>query len=173
MGALSTASLGRAHDLGSGDDNEAVLLEVSISARWGPAVGSIPHPGSELPVPPIAEDLDPLVLRVEGGQPREQLRLILRDDDERAFHVAGPRDDQKKDLATPLPQNDGNLRRFVRRGKYKANPPRDPPPRLIAVHLPNVVLLLTDAEYIRRVKRGKWWKPAQATAKRAVAAATP
>jgi hypothetical protein len=49
----------------------------------------------------------------------------------------------------------------------------DPPAGLIAVPVPKAVLLLSEAEYIRGVKRGKWWKRAQATAKREVAALTP
>jgi hypothetical protein len=61
-----------------------------MGARWGPAIGSAPHPSPGVRVPPIEENLQPLLIAVEGGQSLEQLRLIARDDDETARHVAGP-----------------------------------------------------------------------------------
>jgi len=42
----------------------------------------------------------------------------------------------------------------------------DPPSGLIAVPVPQAVLLLTEAEYVRGQKRGKWWRRRQAEAKR-------
>ena len=67
-----------------------MLAEVGMGARWRPAVGSASHRDPGFPVPSIEEDFDPLLLVVEGGQSLEQLRLIARDDDETARHVAGP-----------------------------------------------------------------------------------
>jgi len=49
----------------------------------------------------------------------------------------------------------------------------DPPPGHIAVRVPKAVLLLTDAEYVRGLRRGTWWKRAQAVAKREADAVTP
>ena len=61
-----------------------------MEARWGPAVGFASHPSPGVPVPPIEENLQPLLIAVEGGQSLEQRRLIARDDDETARHVPGP-----------------------------------------------------------------------------------
>jgi hypothetical protein len=44
--------------------------------------------------------------------------------------------------------------------------PTDPPPGPIAVPVPKAVLLLTEAEYLRGLRRGKWWRRTQAEAKR-------
>src|SRR5512135_2590080 len=49
----------------------------------------------------------------------------------------------------------------------------DPPPGLIAVPVPKAVLLLTHAEYVRGVERGKWWTRIQAEATREADAVTP
>jgi len=48
--------------------------------------------------------------------------------------------------------------------------PTTPPPGLIAVPVPKAVLLLTEAEYLRGVKRGKWGKRTQEASKREAAA---
>jgi len=48
-----------------------------------------------------------------------------------------------------------------------------PPPGLIAVPVPKAVLLLTEAEYVRGLKRGKPWKRMQAEAKREADVVTP
>ena len=52
-------------------------------------------------------------------------------------------------------------------------PPPDAPPALIAVPVPKAVLLLTEAEDIRAIKRGKWWKRTHAAGKREADAVTP
>ena len=49
----------------------------------------------------------------------------------------------------------------------------DPPSGLIGVPVPKAVLLLTEAEYVRGSRRGKWWKQIQAEAKREADAVTP
>lgn len=48
----------------------------------------------------------------------------------------------------------------------------DPPSGLIAVPVPKAVLLLTEAEYVRGIRRGKWWTRIQAEAKRKADALT-
>jgi len=47
-----------------------------------------------------------------------------------------------------------------------------PAPGLILVPVLTAVLLLTYAEYVRGLKRGKWWKRTHATARREAAALT-
>ena len=49
----------------------------------------------------------------------------------------------------------------------------DPPPGLIAVLVPKVVLLLAEAEYVRGITRGQWWRRTHAPAEREAAALTP
>jgi len=44
--------------------------------------------------------------------------------------------------------------------------PSDPPPGHIAVPVPKAVLLLTEAEYVRGLKRGKWWRRREAMERR-------
>jgi len=48
----------------------------------------------------------------------------------------------------------------------------DPPSGLIAVPVSQAVLLLTEAEYGRGIRRGTWWTQIQAEAKRKAAAVT-
>ena len=49
----------------------------------------------------------------------------------------------------------------------------DPPSGLIAVPVPKAVLLLTEAEYGRGIRRGTWWPQIQAEAKRKADTVTP
>jgi hypothetical protein len=49
-----------------------VVLEVSIGARWGPAVEFVAHPGPGLPVSLIETDFDPVLIAVERGQGVQQ-----------------------------------------------------------------------------------------------------
>jgi hypothetical protein len=42
----------------------------------------------------------------------------------------------------------------------------DPPPGLIPVPLKGATLLLTQAEYLARIRRGKWWRRSQAMQRR-------
>jgi len=53
------------------------------------------------------------------------------------------------------------------------NPLTDPPPSLIAVPVPKAFLLLTYAEYVRGVKREKWWQRNQAEVKHEADAVAP
>lgn len=45
--------------------------------------------------------------------------------------------------------------------------PAAPPLGFVAVPIPKALLLLTEAEYVRGIRRGKWWKRTQAEAQRA------
>ena len=56
--------------LGPEDDDEAVVLEVSIEARWGPAVPRFPPPTLGRRVSPIETDFDLALLAVNRGQGR-------------------------------------------------------------------------------------------------------
>jgi hypothetical protein len=96
-----------------------MLMEVGMGARWGPAIGSAPHPSPGVPVPPIEENLQPLLIAVEGGQSLEKLRLIARDDDETARHVAGPPSCEREAGNALTTFRCVTVRRFVRRGKHK------------------------------------------------------
>ena len=101
-------------------------------------------------MPPIEEDFEPLLVAVEGSQSRELPRLIARDDDEKARHVAGPPSCEREAgnaLATFKLQT---LRRFVRRGKHKMTPPPDPPPGFVAVPLKGAVPGVCDVWVMRR-----------------------
>ena len=83
---LPNESAGMAHELEPGNHNKTVVLEVSIGVRWGPAVGSVAHPGQGLPLPSIEADFDVRLMGIDGGQSRPQFRLIPRDDDETRKH---------------------------------------------------------------------------------------
>jgi hypothetical protein len=43
---------------------------------------------------------------------------------------------------------------------------KDRPPGLIAVPVRKAILLLRHAEYVRGIRRGKWWRRTQAEARR-------
>lgn len=124
-------------------------------------------------MPPIVEDFEPLLLAVEGGQSREQRRLITRDDDKKARHLAGPPSARGKQELRQQHLSCLTLGRFIRRGKHKTNPPTDPVPGVSAVPLRKAVLRLTQAMYVRGRKGGKYWKCLHAEAKCEVAALTP
>jgi len=49
----------------------------------------------------------------------------------------------------------------------------DPPPALIAVPVSKALPLLTEAEYVRGIRRGKWRQRRQAEVKREVATLAP
>jgi hypothetical protein len=49
----------------------------------------------------------------------------------------------------------------------------DPPPALIAVPVSKALPLLTEAEYVRGIRRGKWRQRRQAEVKREVATLDP
>lgn len=126
-----------------------------MGARWGPAVGSASHRGLGVPVPPVEEDLDPLLIAVEGGQSLEQPRLITRDDDETARHVVGPPSSEREAGNALATFKLRTIRRFVRRGKHKMHPPTDPPPGLVVVPLKGVVLVIPERVYVAGLRLGK------------------
>jgi hypothetical protein len=49
----------------------------------------------------------------------------------------------------------------------------DPPSGLIAVPVPKAILLLTEAEYLAGIRRGKWWRRRQAETRRATSGPSP
>lgn len=53
-----------------GNHNKAVVLEVSVGARWETTVGSVAHPGAEFPLPSIKADLDPRLMGVHESELR-------------------------------------------------------------------------------------------------------
>ena len=112
--------------LGPGDHDEAVVLEVSIGARWGPTVASVALPGPGLPLPAIEADLDTRLMGVHEGQLRQQFRLIPRDDDEAPFHGVGPHLGPRGTTHTSPALGGRTLRQHVTRGKHKTTIPTDP-----------------------------------------------
>ena len=112
----------------TGDRNIPMRAEVSLGARRGPALGAARARDPGVPAPPIEEDVDPLLLLVEGGQSLDQLRLITRDNDETARHVAGPPRCGREAGNAPATFKLATIRQFVKRGKEKMNPPTNPSP---------------------------------------------
>ena len=107
----------------------------------------------------------------------EVLRLLPRPDCERVklFRDAWP----PRARLAPTGTCDGNRRpetrfRVVRSTDVPAmNPPTDPPPGLIAVPVPKAVLLLTQAAFVRGLKRRKWSKRMEGAFTREAEASTP
>ena len=160
--------MGRAHALGPGNHNKAVVLEVSIGARWVTAVGSIAHPGQGLPLPSIEADLDIRLMGVHEGQLRPQLRLIPRDDDETRKHWLGLLTGVQDGRQCP---SEPHTRTTYATPEGRASTNEDidcSPPGLIPVPLTKgCVLLLPEREYTAGIRRGKWGRRTQAMAARA------
>jgi hypothetical protein len=51
------------------------------------------------------------------------------------------------------------------------HPPTDPPASLVPIPLKRAVLLLTQAEYLAGIRRGKWWRRRVAKERRGLNAA--
>ena len=71
-----------------------MVVEIGIGAHWGTASRRDARSGPGLPLPSIDADFDRRGMSVDSFQPRQQFRLIPRDDDEDVLrgHVAGPRE---------------------------------------------------------------------------------
>ena len=114
-----TREAGRAHDLGPGDHDEAVVSKVSIGARYRPAVGFVAHPGPWQPVPPIETDFDPPHMAVERQQGVQQFGLIPRDNDETRKHWPASRQGRRRDANVPASPDVLTVRQP--RGESKCN----------------------------------------------------
>ena len=158
--------MGRTHELGPGNHNKAVVLEVSIGVRWGPAVGLVAHPGAGLPLPSIEADLDIFLMGVHEGQLRQQLRLIPRDDDETPFHGAGPHDGPGGTAKAPPAFAWGTVRQDVKRGKDKPTMPTVPFGLMAAPLAQGCFVRLTEAKYLAGLRRGTGWRRRRAILQR-------
>ena len=89
VGACASKHVKESADwLRPGGHDEAVILKISIEARWGPAGGCVTRPGPGQPVSPIKTDLDLALMAVGRHQGAQQFGLIPRDDDEARNHWA-------------------------------------------------------------------------------------
>ena len=87
LGAYASKRMkGSADQLKPGNHDEAVVFEISIEARWGPAGGYVARPGPGQPVSLIETDLDSALMAIERHQGTEQFGLISRNDDETRLH---------------------------------------------------------------------------------------
>jgi len=152
--------------VGLGDDDKAVVLEVSIGARWGPTVASVALPGPGLSLSAIEADLDTRLMGVHEGQLRQQFRLIPRDDDEAPFHGAGPHDGPGGTASAPPAFAWGTVRQDVKRGKDKPTMPTVPFGLMAAPLAQGCFVRLTEAKYLAGLRRGTGWRRRRAILQR-------